>query len=308
MLKVSVIIPTYNRAKYLKDAIESVLGQKYQNLEIIIVDDGSKDDTAQIVKSFSSSKIKYIYQANQGRSKARNRAIKLAKGEYIAFLDSDDIFLPGKIQKQVALLDKNSQYAMIYCSAQAVNSQGRKLYPVYRANLSGWIYSEIAFYLPLTIILPTVMVRKDILFKVGLFDENMARFEDIDLWRRISKRYQILGIDEILCIIRRHRGNQMEHPAAVLKSIDYYIRKIYRDDGLANLFLKRKRTAELFCFYGNATTINKKWHQYAIKFYLPALRYWPLVKKYDKYLIQELYQSYKSQIGQFLIAHLRKNL
>src|SRR5690349_3602213 len=106
MPKVSVIIPTYNRAQFIARAVDSVLEQTYKDFEIIVIDDGSSDNTQEILKAYEG-KIRYVYQQNKGISAARNRGIQEAKGEYIAFLDSDDVWKPEKLSVQVAILDVN---------------------------------------------------------------------------------------------------------------------------------------------------------------------------------------------------------
>ena len=126
--RVSVVIPTFNRASILGNAIESVLSQTYDSYEIIIVDDGSTDDTSSVVTKFNSSRINYLYQENKGRSSARNKALSLANGEYIAFLDSDDKFYPQKLELQVTLLDSNPAFGMSYTSARVSDEHGKEIF------------------------------------------------------------------------------------------------------------------------------------------------------------------------------------
>lgn len=277
MPTVSIIIPTYNRSALLKQALLSCLEQTYQDFEIIVVDDGSTDDTKQVVESLGSSKIRYFFQENCGRSKARNRAISLAEGKYITFLDSDDEYLPNKLEVGVKALDENPQYGAIYSSAYNVDIKG-KLHPyVYPAPSSGWIYKEITLYLPLTICLPTVMARKEVFKKVGVFDEKQNRFEDTDMWRRISKEYQFLAIDQPLCRIRYHEGNEMEHPEIIYQALKYYTQKVLREDTLRYGLELRFLAARLCVHYGLAVRNNKnpEYKPYSHQIFRMALRYQP---------------------------------
>lgn len=228
---ISVIIPTYNRAAFINAAVESVLNQSYENLELIVVDDGSTDKTGDIVQSFKDARLKYIYQENKGRSAARNKALDLAGGDLIAFLDSDDQYMPGKLQTQVDFLNMHPEFGMVYTDAICLDDHGN-IIKKFVANKAGWIYQDIAYFVPTTITLPTVMARREVFEKVGQFDENMHRFEDTDMWRRISKEYQIGAINENTCILRTHQDNSFLYqvPGNVLDSLEYYTQKILRDD------------------------------------------------------------------------------
>jgi len=261
----------------LKQALASCLEQTYQDFEIIVVDDGSTDDTRQAVESFNSKKIRYIYQENCGRSKARNKAISLAQGKYITFLDSDDEYMPNKLEIGVNALDKNPHYGALYSAAYNVDIDGN-LHPyVYPAPSSGWIYKEITLYLPLTLCLPTVMVRREVFQEVGLFDEKQNRFEDTDMWRRISKRYQFLAVDQPLCKIRYHRGNEMEHPETVYQALKYYTEKVLREDTLRYGLGLRFLAARLCVHYGLAIRNNEnpEYKSHFLRIYQMALRYEP---------------------------------
>lgn len=273
--KVSIIIPTYNRARFIKEAINSVLSQDFQDYEIIVVDDGSTDNTKEIINSLKNKKIRYFFQENKGRSRARNRAIKLARGQYLSFLDSDDIFLPGKLTKQAKCLDKHSEIGMVYASALTMDESSHKLNKKYLATSSGFIYKEVAFVFPLIIILPAVMIRGEVFKKVGNFDPKMDRFEDSDMWRRIAQKYQILAIREPLCQIRHHWGNLMEHPTKLLRALDNYVSKVFRHDTQLSWFYKQKAASYLYFQYYMAVKNSPKWRRMSWPFYFRAMVYWP---------------------------------
>jgi glycosyltransferase involved in cell wall biosynthesis len=242
---VSVIIPVYNREKFINASIESVLNQTYKNIELIVIDDGSSDNTINILNGINDSRLRIYSQPNRGRSVARNFALNLAKGKYIAFLDSDDIYLPQKIQLQVDFLEKNKKYSVMYTSATCVGENGESLNFEYRASKSGWIYNDIAYFLPITVILPTVMFEKTVYLKVGGFDEFLHRFEDVDLWRKISKYYEFYAMNVVTCEIRTHNDNVIynQNPETIIQNLERYVdkilnedRKIYRANGLKKLY------------------------------------------------------------------------
>ncbi|MBI5075478.1 MAG: glycosyltransferase family 2 protein [Nitrospirae bacterium] len=282
--RVSVIIPTYNRAPLLREAISSVLCQTYDDFELIIVDDGSTDNTHDVIDEFSSPKIRYFYHCNQGRSRARNWALGEARGEFIAFLDSDDMFMPNKLQKQVAFFDNNSEFGMLYSSARVIDDNGNEIFnpgdwngtkPYYLATDSGWLYPNIAFC-PRTVVLPTVMVRKEVMVVVGGFDEKMHRFEDTDMWRRISKVFKICAISEPLCIIRTHAGNKMESTDRVYASIHYYVTKIFREDRVSPFYFKHLGASKLYLHYALAIFENNGLNRSeSARFFLQSFRYCP---------------------------------
>ncbi len=275
MPRVSVIIPTYNRSAYLKQAVESVLAQTYTDYEIIVVDDGSTDDTPQVMRTFGDL-LRYVCIAHSGRSAARNRGIRLARGEFISFLDSDDIFLPRKLELQIAVLEEHPEVGMVYSSALVIDDRGQELPKSYVATASGGIYHQIAFYLPVTVLLPTVTVRSDALARVGDFDEKMERFEDTDMWRRVSKRYAIWGMREPLTKIRTHSGNSMEDPQQVLESIRYYVAKIDREDRDTSTVFRRKGASNLYGHYGKAILVQGRGPHFARRFLIEAIKSWPL--------------------------------
>jgi len=212
MLKVSVVIPTYNRASFLKEAVDSVLAQTYVIDELIIIDDGSTDNTEETIKDYTDKRIKYFKheknKGNIGGSIARNTGIKLATGEFIAFLDDDDLWQPQKIEKQLALFDKApARVAAVYTGYYVINDQ---------KNIVGLInpkdsYSSFNKLITRNWIgtTSTVMVRATVLAKIGLFDETLPACQDWDLWIRIARKYTILPLKEPLVKLRVHtKGSQ----------------------------------------------------------------------------------------------------
>lgn len=214
---VSVIIPTFNRASTILRAVESVLKQAYQPLELIVVDDGSEDESQGLLKPLAAQgRLKIISQPNRGVSAARNAGIKMSGGCFLAFLDSDDEWLPGKIQAQVEHFRQNPLEVLVQTQERWVRN-GRRVNPG-RKHLkkAGDIFLDS---LKLCLISPSaVMLKKSLLAEVGLFDEELAACEDYDLWLRILEKHPAGLIDREYLI--RHGGRPDQLSAA--HSLDKY--------------------------------------------------------------------------------------
>jgi len=274
---VSVIIPTYNRFSFIGQAIASVLSQSFMDFEIIVIDDGSTDDTELVVREITDPRLVYIRQENRGRSHARNFALFLARGRYIAFLDSDDLYLPNKLSLQVNYLNSHPNVDMLYTSAYCIDAVGNELDVNYIASVSGRIYKSIAFFCPVTITLPTVMVRREIFSAVGGFDEKMDRFEDTDMWRRISKVAYIEALPEFTCKLRTHSDNILgaQNPDQIMASLDYYAKKIIDEDKKMGYLVLRKGLGGLYLYYGLAFLTNSVWKEHGRILLDKAYKYWP---------------------------------
>jgi glycosyltransferase involved in cell wall biosynthesis len=191
----------------LKEAVDSVLAQDFEDFELIVVDDGSTDETADEMKRYGGRVRLLRHPENRGVSAARNRGILNAKGKYIAFLDSDDLWVKGKLKIQVAFLEENPHYPICYTDEIWIR-RGKRVNPKNKhAKYSGWIFEKC---LPLCIISPSsVMMKKTLFSKVGLFDEALPVCEDYDLWLRISARFPIFFINRKLIIKRGGHPDQL---------------------------------------------------------------------------------------------------
>ncbi len=198
---VSVIIPTYNRAELLKRAIESTLAQTYKNIQVVVVDDGSEDNTPEVVRSFKDSRIKYIrLQKNSGRPAIpRNIGVMNSDGEILAFLDSDDYFLPEKTEKQIEVLMSSEGTGLVYCDALIETENGTKLAKM--PELKGYVYKEMLKFPKM--FLPIVLVKKNIVLQSGLLDERKIIGEDTKFLVRASRITSFDYIPEPLCVINR---------------------------------------------------------------------------------------------------------
>lgn len=206
MPKVSVIIPTYNRARLIPEAIESVLAQSFRDFEIIVVDDGSTDNTAQVV---SGLPVKYLRQENQGAPAARNKGLKVAQGEYLTFLDSDDILMEDALGKRVEVLDRHPEVGFSYGRAYLMDEKGHIFGMTRSRSRHSYVregreeIGELIFgnHIPC----PTVMVRRSCLEEVGAFNADLrTSSEDFELWVRLAKRYGVAYIAQPLAKYRVH--------------------------------------------------------------------------------------------------------
>lgn len=199
-MQISVIIPTYNRAQLIREAVESVIGQDFSDWELLIIDDGSTDNTREIVGKYGKS-VKYVHQENAGPSAARNRGMSCAGGKYIAFLDADDVWLPEKLAIQNKLME-NSRSAGIVATGYYVCDRDlnvretviRKRKKVRRRDL----------LVKNTILTSSVLGRRECILEGGLFNERYRFGEDWDMWLRIASRFEIAYVQEPLCKYRVH--------------------------------------------------------------------------------------------------------
>jgi glycosyltransferase involved in cell wall biosynthesis len=199
---VSVIIPCFNSEKWIEFTLDSVSQQSYKNIEIIIVDDGSTDDTGTIINNYSSE-IKYIYKNNEGPSAARNTGLKIAKGEYIAFLDSDDLWDHEKVKKQVDYMDNHKEIALVFNNVNVINEENKIQYitnkkvPINKNELIRDLYlGKIGMNTP------TIMIRSSVLEEVTGFEESLKRREDHYLMMEIADKFPVYFMEDSLTSVR----------------------------------------------------------------------------------------------------------
>lgn len=202
--KVSVIIPTYNRPMWLPETIESVLNQTYPNIEIIVVNDGSTDNTEQVLEPYRD-RIKYIYKENGGPGSAVNAGIMASTGEYVARIDDDDLFLPEKVELQVKMFQSDPRLGLVATDHHIINPEGDIIYTREVPDLSK--QGAFLFLLQHCIFSqPTVMVSKACYDKVGLYKNIYA--QDYEMWIRIARQYPVGVIHKPLAMYRRHDLNR----------------------------------------------------------------------------------------------------
>jgi glycosyltransferase involved in cell wall biosynthesis len=259
---VSIVIPNYNNVHFLGDAIQSILNQTYPNYETIVVDDGSTDNSCEIVFSFGE-RVRYIWQENKGLGGARNTGILAAKGEYVGFLDADDQWFPNFLEIMVSLTQKYPDIAIFYCNARYMDDQGIDLPQsvgvptVHPEN----IYQAL---LRANFIIPsTVLAKRSVLIDEGLFDQNCKSLhgcEDWDLWLRIAPRHKFIGTPASLVRYRLHGNTFSANPSHMEGAVRSVIDKQFGpDDGkLRNWTADKKRAYGGVYRYHVITSILRK--------------------------------------------------
>ena len=235
MPKVSVIIPCYNAMRFLPRTVDSVLKQSCQDFEIILINDGSADHIEQWANTLEDERIHLISQANQGPATARNTGIKHAGGEYIAFLDADDLWHPLKLEKQVDALEANPKVGLVYTWVLLIDEQDNPLEDVWKTSHEGDVW-ETLIEGNMIACGSVPMVRSACIESIGLFETFAFACEDWDFWLRIAARYPFKVIKEILVYYResptslsRSRGNSLgQELAKIEKSYRYLIEKAFQ--------------------------------------------------------------------------------
>lgn len=200
--ELTAVVPTFNRRTTLGRCLDSILNQTCPVNSIIVVDDGSTDGTEEWIRSTYPT-VQLISQSNQGVSSARNTGIRSASTDWIAFLDSDDAWLPDKIERQIEFLQSNSEYKICHTEEKWIYQGKQKKVPPAYAKQGGWIFERC---LPVCAISPsTALIHRSVFDEVGTFDEDLPACEDYDLWLRIASRYSVGLVDETL--IEKHGGH-----------------------------------------------------------------------------------------------------
>jgi len=226
---VSIIIPAYNRADFTVKTIQSVLAQTYGNIELIVVDNGSTDDTKDRLKVFGD-KIKYLYKVNRGVCAARNLGLTHAKGEFIAFLDNDDLYLPNKVELSVNFLKQRSDYGFVHTDAYLVDAEDQivGLNGHRKRKYQGWIRNRLL--LTNFVCNPTVMLRRECFEKIGIFDEKLFIPADWDLWIRIAENYKIGYIKQPLSKYRIASGECLNNLERTKEECFQVLKKTFQRD------------------------------------------------------------------------------
>ena len=231
---ISITIPTFNRQAALARAIQSVLDQTFRNWELIVVDDGSSDESWRTLQQFQDERIRYVYQGHRGASSARNTGVRLARFSWLCFLDSDDYWLPDKLQRQIEEVTAHPGYRLNYTDEIWIR-RGKRVNPrkIHQKH-GGWIYHRC---LPLCIISPSsVMIHRRILEQEGLFNEALPVCEDYELWLRICCRHPVLFTAEPLIVKTGGHSDQLSRSVWGMDQ--------YRLKGLAGLLSSGRLTPQ----------------------------------------------------------------
>jgi len=248
---VSVIIPAYNHEMYIEEALQSVIDQTYKNIELIVIDDGSTDRTAEIIENFrkknQDKNIQFIKKQNEGICKTLNRGLVLATGDYVAFLASDDKWIENKIDEQVAFMENNKNIGLVCSDAYFTkfNQDTNLKWSNYKAGMDQYFKKgiqncnmhEVLLARPLLCAV-TVMLRRSIFNEVDYFDEKL-RSEDTDMWLRVARKYPIGYINQPLVYYRMHGTNISNNNLKLIRGLLRIIRKHFREEPLRHAPIKK---------------------------------------------------------------------
>ena len=237
----SVIIPTYNRAATIERAIESALEQTYPHFDVILINDGSTDQTEEVIKRYYN-RIKYISQHNGGSASARNRGISESMGNYIAFLDSDDLWFPQKLKQMEIAIQKKPEAGLFYSDSNVLNKDGQLMWAhkchdiignAYQAFLESDFVSTSAF-----------VVLKDCFDIVGVFSETLSGCEDWDMWIRLSRRFHCVHIPEVLSAFTwQTSGGRSTDPKPWLQGIEAVLQRAFEADPKLSSYCRKRARA-----------------------------------------------------------------
>ena len=266
---VSIIMPVYNGQLYIIESIESVLAQTYENWELIIVNDGSTDKTEEIIFKFQnlSNKVKYFYKVNEGQVKATNFGILKSNGEYVAFLDSDDLWENDKLNRQINFILKNKNVDFLYSKYNSIDENGNLLC----TNNS---HDSLNHYKDLLkrcfIGRLTVIVKKSILIELNLFDEFLHSTDDWDMWIRISEKFKLSFLDEVVASYRIHPQSMSKNLYNQLLNVSkVYSKHVYLNSDLNKQFKKEVKWIELKIYL--SSFLNEKKYQKAFLIFYKML-------------------------------------
>lgn len=236
--KVSVIIPTYNSVRFVTEAIDSVLNQTFKDFEILVVDDGSKDETKEVLAEKYGDSIRYLNKENGGVSSARNYGIEKAIGKYVAFLDADDVWMPKKLEKQVELLETNPEIGLCYVSTQRVDEDLNFL-----NTIEARVFDDYCETLLLNLNIvsgscSSAIVRRDIISQTDGFDSKFSTYADWEMWLRLSLLTKFAPVTEELVKYRMVKGSMSTNPNVTKRDALGVLEKFFN---LPNLPEKYKR-------------------------------------------------------------------
>jgi glycosyltransferase involved in cell wall biosynthesis len=272
---VSIVIATYNMARYLPLAIKSVLDQTYSNIEVLVVDDGSTDDTAGAIAPFlADHRVRYCIQENKGQAAAKNHGVQKSRGEYIAFLDADDTWTPNKLDVQIPIFDRSTFTGIVYSRVRYMDENGRHLgvadNELFRGRVSGalLIRNFIGF--------GTTVIKRECFDRLGAFDETLRMGIDYDLWLRFSTNYEFDYVDQPLLNYRVWAGQMSKNSRdRYLNGIEIMKHFLRTFPGVVDRKTEREAWAHTYVGFGQCVYSIDKQVCGAINLYMRALRYRP---------------------------------
>jgi glycosyltransferase involved in cell wall biosynthesis len=277
MPKVTVVIPAYNAMAFLPETLDSVLQQTFTDFEVSIVNDGSTDKIVAWFMTVKDDRVRLISQANQGLSGARNTGIAEARGEYIAFLDADDLWAATKLEQQVRCLDRDPAVGLVYTWTRLVDETGKPTGVKYDSQVEGNVWQQI---LVGDIICSgsSAMVRRDCFDRVGRFDPNLSSAADFDMWTRIAAQYPFAVVKEYLLDYRQHSSSMSRNHLKMMQDLRMTFEKRFQSVPLELLYLRNVAYAGMYrglawkCMYAGNYRQASDYSQQAI-LHDPAMRH-----------------------------------
>ena len=272
---VSVVIATYNMAAYLPLAVRSALNQTYRDIEVLIVDDGSTDDTNSVVKPFlEDPRTRYIFQQNKGQAAAKNRGINESRGRYVAFLDADDLWTHEKLERQLPLFRRSATVGVVYSRVAYIDETGKELgvadNELFKGQVSGplLIRNFIGF--------GTSIVKKECFDRLGVFDERLQMGIDYDLWLRLSTEYEFDFVDRPLLHYRLWPGQMSNNcKKRYVSGIAIMQSFLDRFPGAVAERVEKEAWAHTYVGFGRCLRQVERRAAPALRLYLRALRHKP---------------------------------
>ncbi|MEA5567048.1 glycosyltransferase family 2 protein [Anabaena sp. UHCC 0399] len=244
MPRVSVVIPAYNAMVYLPKTVDSVLKQTFTDFEVLIINDGSSDHILEWATGLQDPRVKVISQENQGLPGARNTGIIHAQGEYIAFLDADDLWAPTKLEKQVHCLDNKLTVGLVYTWTVLIDGQDNPTGRIFASHPEGNVWQQLMETNEMCNG-SSSMVRRCCFDTVGLFDRSLKSAEDLDMWLRLSARYPFAVVKEPLTFYRQHSNSMSKNRERMIGSLRIVIEKTFQSVPLDLLHLRNRAYASL---------------------------------------------------------------
>lgn len=282
MPKVSVVIPAYNSMAYLPETLESVLGQTFTDFEVIIINDASSDHILEWASGITDTRVQLISQKNQGTAVARNTGIFHAQGEYIAFLDADDLWEPTKLEKQMYRLGSNPSVGLVYTWTAYVDQFGIPTKRVLAFSAEGKVWEQIVIK-DIVCNGSSALVRRSCLEHVGGFDADMQPAEDWDMWIRLAKDYSFAVVKEPLVYYRQHPTSLSKNRPRMIRAFTQVIEKSFRSAPREFLPLKGQSYAWLN-FYQAWNSINLENYEEAVYYQRQTLLHYPQFRYSENYM------------------------
>lgn len=273
MPKISVVIPAYNSMSFLPKTLDSVFEQTFSDFEILVINDGSTDHTAQWVSSLTDNRVRLVNQENQGCAIARNTGVLASRGQYIAFLDADDLWEPTKLEKQVHILDTLPTVGLVNTWISNIDREGTPTGKLGISNAEGYVLNLVVEENPI-MCGSTPMVRRHCFESVGLFDQSLRSAEDWDMWIRIAKKYEFAVVKEPLVRYRVHANSKSHNLQLHLQSRLKVIEKVFQNGVIDQDTLKEKVYGLVFLSVAYRA-LQKNDFETALSLKRQALQYYP---------------------------------